>query len=151
MANWATPLGRGTRETVQLATGQIELIDESYNANPTSMAAALNVLADAQPKGRKVAILGDMLEMGETEHTLHAELARLEAVKSVDVFHLVGPLMHMFYTALPSDKRGQWVASVDGLSAQISVLLEAGDTVMVKGSLGSKVSKIVDVIRKISA
>ncbi len=151
LANWSTPLGRGTRETVQLADGQIELIDESYNANPTSMAAALSVLADAQPKGRKVAILGDMLEMGENEHILHAELAKLEAVNSVDVFHLVGPLMHMFHAALPSDKRGQWVASVDELSAQISELLEADDTVMVKGSLGSKVSKIVDVIRKISA
>jgi UDP-N-acetylmuramoyl-tripeptide--D-alanyl-D-alanine ligase len=151
LANWSTPLGRGTRETVQLGNGQIELIDESYNANPTSMAAALNVLAATQPKGRKVAILGDMLELGETEHELHAELAMLEAVKSVDVFHLVGPIMHTFYAALPSDKRGQWVASVDALSAEISDLLEAGDTVMIKGSLGSKVSKIVDVIRKISA
>lgn len=151
LATWTVPAGRGTREVIQWGDGQISLIDESYNANPTSMVSALNVLAQAQSKGRKVAILGDMLELGETEEALHTELAEERAVKSIDTFHLVGDLMRSFYDALPSEKRGAWVAKVDDLSAQIEPLLQAGDTVMVKGSLGSKVSKIVDVIRKISA
>lgn len=152
LATWTTPAGRGTRETVQLAGGgQISLIDESYNANPTSMASALSVLAQTQANGRKVAILGDMLELGATELTLHAELADLEAVKAVDTFHLVGNLMKGLYDVLPEDKRGEWVPAVDDLSPKVGSILEAGDTVMIKGSLGSKVSKIVDVIRKMSA
>ena len=151
LATWSTPVGRGTREVVQLVDGKVSLIDESYNANPTSMAAALEVLSGMQSTGRRIAILGDMLELGSTEHALHADLARLDAVNAVDVFHLVGPLMKSFYDVLPTEKRGQWVATIDELFPKVSALLGAGDTVMIKGSLGSKVSKIVDVIRKISA
>jgi UDP-N-acetylmuramoyl-tripeptide--D-alanyl-D-alanine ligase len=151
LATWTTPMGRGTREVIDIEGGQISLIDESYNANPTSMASALAVLAQTNSKGRKVAILGDMLELGETEKILHAALADLDAIKSVDTFHLVGNLMRSFYDALPSEKRGEWVPKIEDLSTMVDQIIEADDTVMVKGSLGSKVSKIVDVIRKMSA
>lgn len=151
LSKWKTPAGRGTRETVKLSKGrEITLIDESYNANPTSMAATLDVLSQMQSKGRKIAILGDMLELGATEHTLHADLAKLDAIRNVDCFYLVGPLMKSFYAALPADKQGVWVATVDEMSKDINDLLQTDDMVMVKGSLGSKVSKIVDVIKKIS-
>jgi UDP-N-acetylmuramoyl-tripeptide--D-alanyl-D-alanine ligase len=151
LSKWTVPAGRGTREIIQWGDSEISLIDESYNANPTSMVSALNVLAQTNSNGRKVAILGDMLELGETEKALHAELANEDAVKSVDTFHLVGDLMHSLYSALPDGKRGEWVPKVEDLSTMVDKIIQADDMVMVKGSLGSKVSKIVDVIRKTSA
>jgi UDP-N-acetylmuramoyl-tripeptide--D-alanyl-D-alanine ligase len=152
LATWTTPAGRGAREKITLATGgHITLIDESYNANPTSMAAALDVLAQAGGDGRKIAVLGDMLELGETETALHAGLADLAAIRALDQVHLVGPVMRAVFDKLPTDKRGEWAADVDGLAPEINGLLQAGDTVMVKGSLGTGLSKIVDAIRKMSA
>jgi len=151
LATWTTPAGRGKRETVQMQSGiTIELIDEGFNANPTSMAAALDVLAQFQAKGRKVVILGDMLELGETEKDLHKGMANLPSLKAMDVIHLVGPLMKGLYEALPKDNRGLWVENADQ-AIQIIELIKPHDIVMVKGSKGSKVSKIVDAIRKTSA
>ncbi len=152
LATWTTPKGRGKREDVVLANGvSIELIDEGFNANPTSMAAALDVLAQMHAKGRKVAVLGDMLELGETEKALHAGLADLPALKTMDVIHLVGPLMKGLYAALPDENRGLWIETADVAATRIVDLLKPRDIVMVKGSKGSKVSKIVDAIRKTSA
>ncbi len=152
LAHWKIPAGRGAREEILLpAGGKITLIDESYNANPTSMAAALNVLAETHSGGRKIAILGDMLELGKTEAALHQGLADLGAMQVLDHVHLVGPLMHGVYLALPKDKRGQWTGDVAGLAPKISGLLQSGDTVMVKGSLGTGLSKIVDAIREMGA
>ncbi|MFK5998358.1 MAG: UDP-N-acetylmuramoyl-tripeptide--D-alanyl-D-alanine ligase [Rhodobacterales bacterium] len=152
LAQWKIPAGRGAREQVLLAAGgKITLIDESYNANPTSMAAALEVLAASDFGGRKIAILGDMLELGKTEAALHQGLAALEAIKALDQVHLVGPLMRGVYRALPVDKRGQWADDVAAIAPNVAGLLKAGDTVMVKGSLGTGLSKIVDVIRKMGA
>ncbi|MBL4749149.1 MAG: UDP-N-acetylmuramoyl-tripeptide--D-alanyl-D-alanine ligase [Amylibacter sp.] len=151
LATWTTPAGRGKRETVQMQDGiTIELIDEGFNANPTSMAAALDVLAQLHTKGRKVVILGDMLELGKTEKDLHKALADLASLKKMDVIHLVGPLMKGLYAALPKANRGLWVKNADQ-TAQIIELIKPHDIVMVKGSKGSKVSKIVDAIRKTSA
>jgi len=150
LARWTTPKGRGARENIRIAEGQIELIDESYNANPVSMAAALDVLVQSQPKRRRIAVLGDMLELGETEVALHLKLAELDAFKVLDTVHLVGPMMKVLYDALPLDKKGVWAASVDELSPQICDLLGPGDTVMVKGSLGTRLSIIVDAIRQMS-
>jgi UDP-N-acetylmuramoyl-tripeptide--D-alanyl-D-alanine ligase len=152
LEHWKIPAGRGAREVILLPKGgKITLIDESYNANPTSMAAALAVLAESNSGGRKIAVLGDMLELGKTEAGLHQGLATLQAMKSLDQVHLVGPMMRQVYRALPADKRGQWAPDVGTLAAQIKALLQSGDTVMVKGSLGTGLSKIVDEIRKMGA
>jgi len=151
LATWTTPAGRGKREAVQMANGiTIELIDEGFNANPTSMTAALDVLAQLHAKGRKVVILGDMLELGETEKDLHKGMADLASLKNMDVIHLVGPLMKGLYEALPKDNRGLWIENADQ-ATQIIERIKLHDIVMVKGSKGSKVSKIVDAIRKTSA
>ena len=151
LATWTTPAGRGKRETVQMQGGiTIELIDEGFNANPISMAAALDVLAQFQAKGRKVVILGDMLELGKTEMALHMGMADLASLKKMDVVHLVGPLMKGLYEVLPKDNRGLWIENADQ-AIQIIDLIKPHDIVMVKGSKGSKVSKIVDAIRKTSA
>ncbi|MEK6205659.1 MAG: UDP-N-acetylmuramoyl-tripeptide--D-alanyl-D-alanine ligase, partial [Amylibacter sp.] len=135
-----------------LANGvSIELIDEGFNANPTSMVAALDVLSQIHTKGRKVAILGDMLELGDTEKALHVGMAGIPALKAIDVIHLVGPLMQGLYAALPQKNRGLWIENAELAAAKVEDLLKSGDIVMIKGSKGSKVSEIVDVIRKISA
>ena len=150
LALWAPPEGRGARENVALPLGgRIELIDDAFNANPTSMASALEVLAAAQPAsgGRRVALLGDMLELGPDEVAVHAGLAALPWFGAVDVVHCAGPLMRALHEALPASKRGIWVATAAEMCDGIGAHLASGDVVLVKGSKGSKVSLLVDAIR----
>ncbi len=141
LENWHPPAGRGER----WAIGGLTLIDDSYNANPLSMSVALEALANSP--GRKLAVLGDMLELGQQERALHAELAGHPAVDVIDTFHCVGPLMRNFYDALPPEKRGQWVETAAELLPRVADLPEMADIVMVKGSLGAKVGLIVDAIK----
>lgn len=158
--HWSPPAGRGTRETLALDPVEeltIELIDDAYNANPTSMAAALEVLAATQPRhgvgrvarGRRIAVLGDMLELGPQEKDLHRQLNKLAPMQDLDIVHCVGPLMRVLYEALPIEKRGHWCAEAKDMAARAHSLVDAGDVVMVKGSLGSRVSLVVDAIRKL--
>ncbi|WP_137702190.1 UDP-N-acetylmuramoyl-tripeptide--D-alanyl-D-alanine ligase [Marimonas lutisalis] len=155
LARWVPPAGRGTRERVVLddaTEAELDLIDDAFNANPTSMAAALEVLAAARPgdsrRGRRIAILGDMLELGASEAADHAELARLPWIEAVQVVHCVGPRMKHLYDALELSRRGIWMETADEMVARVRKLVHAGDIVLVKGSKGSKVSLVVDAIRK---
>jgi UDP-N-acetylmuramoyl-tripeptide--D-alanyl-D-alanine ligase len=132
-----------------------ELIDDAYNANPASMAAALEVLAasDRQEQTRqgprRIAILGDMLELGQEEAQIHAQLAGNNHLLTLDVVHCVGPRMRACYDALPAAIRGRWVQEAQELASGLGELIAPGDRVLVKGSLGSKVSMIVDLIRNL--
>ncbi len=143
LAGWRPPMGRGQRWVV----GDINLIDDSYNANPLSIAAALDVLAHSQ--GGRVAILGDMLELGPEEAKLHRAISQNENLKNIGKVHCVGPLMKHLYEALPAAKRGEWFETSDQLAAQVDEMLTGGDVVMVKGSLGAKMGLIVDAIKKL--
>ena len=157
---WQPPAGRGTRETVKLDIADermtIDLIDDAFNANPASMAAALDVLAATRPRdgigrvaaGRRIAILGEMLELGPDEAALHAALAELPAMKELTRVHCVGPRMRALYEALPLELRGQFTETAETLAAQAHRLIDAGDVVLVKGSKGSKVSLVVDALRR---
>jgi UDP-N-acetylmuramoyl-tripeptide--D-alanyl-D-alanine ligase len=142
--------GRGVRRILEVASGEATLIDESYNANPASMAAALNVLGQAQvgPKGRRIAVLGDMLELGPTGPALHNGL--LEAIKTnhIDLVYCCGPLMRNLWDALSTGKRGGYAESAAALEAQAVSAIRAGDAIMVKGSLGSKMKTIVNALEK---
>ncbi|MYM55704.1 UDP-N-acetylmuramoyl-tripeptide--D-alanyl-D-alanine ligase [Thalassovita mangrovi] len=161
LARWQPPAGRGMRERIQLdpvtEDQALELIDDAFNANPTSMAAALEVLAAAQPrdgigrvaKGRRVAILGDMLELGDDEIEMHEDLADLPWIADIDVIHCVGPRMNRLWARLPAQQRGDWTETAGKLAERAHRLIDAGDVVLVKGSKGSKVSKVVDAIRKL--
>ncbi|CUH63862.1 UDP-N-acetylmuramoyl-tripeptide--D-alanyl-D-alanine ligase [Thalassovita gelatinovora] len=161
LARWVPPAGRGLRERIQFdpvtEDQAIDLIDDAFNANPTSMAAALEVLAAARPKdgigrvakGRRVAILGDMLELGPDEIVMHQALADLPFVAQIDVIHCVGPRMNRLWAQLPPGKRGEWAENAGKLADRAHRLIDAGDVVLVKGSKGSKVSKVVDAIRKL--
>jgi UDP-N-acetylmuramoyl-tripeptide--D-alanyl-D-alanine ligase len=142
--------GRGIRHTLEVGHGEATLIDESYNANPASMAAALNVLGAASvgPQGRRIAVLGDMLELGPTAAQLHRGL--IEAVKAnhVDLVYCCGPLMRNLWDALSSGKRGGYAGSAAALESQVVAAIRAGDAIMVKGSLGSKMKPIVKALEK---
>lgn len=141
LQNWHAPVGRGER----WAVGEITLIDDSYNANPMSVAAGLDVLANRE--GRRVAILGDMLELGPEEVELHQKLATLKSMNSIDQVHCIGPLMKSLHEALPTKNRGEWFATSAEMAANIETLLKDHDTVMVKGSLGAKMAVVVDAIK----
>lgn len=156
---WSAPAGRGRRETVVLDPSvgwTFELIDDAFNANPASMGAALWVLTAVNPtdgvgrirRGRRIAVLGDMLELGATELDLHAAIADHPAMELIDRVECVGQRMRALYDALPDEKRGHSFATAEEMAAEAHNLADAGDVVLVKGSKGSKVSLVVDVLRK---
>ncbi|NDV00362.1 UDP-N-acetylmuramoyl-tripeptide--D-alanyl-D-alanine ligase [Pseudoroseicyclus tamaricis] len=161
LADWRPPAGRGTREEVILdparESERLDLIDDSFNANPTSLSASLSVLAAAQPrdgagrveKGRRVAILGDMLELGPEEVAMHVAMAEDPSMPALGLIHCVGPRMKALYEALPYERRGKWVETAEELIPHVARLVDAGDVVLVKGSKGSRVSKVVDAIRNL--
>jgi UDP-N-acetylmuramoyl-tripeptide--D-alanyl-D-alanine ligase len=161
LSAWEPTDGRGRRERIGLDIANehltFDVIDDAFNANPSSMAAALDVLGTAVPmdglgrvsKGRRIAILGDMLELGPDEARLHAEIARHPVMAQVAVVHCVGPRMHHLWEALPERRRGLWTDTADELAARVHHLIDAGDVVLVKGSKGIKVSRVVDAIRKL--
>lgn len=161
LATWHAPAGRGLRETLILDPVEdqgIELIDDAFNANPASMAAAFEVLisvpvADGQgriARGRRIAILGDMLELGPEETALHAALADHPAIARIDRVHCVGPRMRALHEALPAEKRGRHADTAEALATEAHHLIDAGDVVLVKGSKGSKVSLVVTALKKLA-
>ena len=142
--------GRGTRATLRVPGGGALLIDESYNANPASMAAAIAVLGQAPvgAQGRRIAVLGDMLELGGQGAELHRALAGpIEAAK-VDLVFASGPLMQALWEALPSSHRGGYAETAAALEPAVVAAIRDGDAVMVKGSLGSKMGPIVKTLER---
>jgi UDP-N-acetylmuramoyl-tripeptide--D-alanyl-D-alanine ligase len=142
--------GRGARRVLEVASGEVTLIDESYNANPASMAAALNVLGSAAvgPHGRRIAVLGDMLELGPTSPALHRGLNEAIKANHIDLVYCCGPLMRNLWDALSTGKRGGYSESSAGLEAQAVAAIRAGDAIMIKGSLGSKMKTIVSALER---
>ena len=159
LAQWEPPEGRGARWTIHLGPGGLDgaigLIDESYNSNPAAVAAALEVFAGEKPedgvgrvvRGRKIAFLGDMLELGEGELSLHADLALLPSLEAVDIVYCAGRRMKALSEALPAGKRGEWFETSDDMALKVRKLLDAGDIAMVKGSLGSRMGRVVNAIK----
>jgi UDP-N-acetylmuramoyl-tripeptide--D-alanyl-D-alanine ligase len=133
--------GRGETHALDLDGRAVTLIDESYNANPISMRAALDTLAKAPP--RRIAVLTDMLELGPEAVRHHAELAGPMRQADVAATYLAGPSMRHLYEALPPGRRGVWAHSAAELAPAVVAAVRPGDTVMVKGSNGSQASLIV--------
>ena len=160
IGQWQPPLGRGTRERILLDRVEetsFDLIDDAFNANPASMAASLDVLIAARPRngvgrvgtGRRIAILGDMLELGPTEIDLHRAIARHPGLSAVTTIHCVGPRMKALHADLPRGQRGEWAETATDLARHARHLIDAGDVVLVKGSKGSRVSLVVDALRQL--
>ncbi len=138
--------GRGARRQVPVGGGSAMLLDESYNGNGASMRAALDVLR-LQPARRRIAVLGDMLELGAEGPSEHAALA--EAVAgSVDCLFTCGSLMRNLFDAVPADRRGMHEADSAALALVVAAALRPGDVVLVKGSLGSGMRRVVEAIER---
>ena len=143
------PVGRGQRTVLSMRGGTLTLIDESYNANPASMRAALAVLGQTPVTrpGRRIAVLGDMRELGDRAEEMHRDLADVAAEAGVDVVFTVGDLMRHLSSALASDRRG---LHADKAGDLLDVLIEdvrPGDVVMVKGSLATGMGGLVSALK----
>jgi UDP-N-acetylmuramoyl-tripeptide--D-alanyl-D-alanine ligase len=143
------PVGRGARTVLNAGERPILLIDESYNANPASMRAAIAVLGAVSRAAypRRVAILGDMLELGDGSEQYHVGLADPINAAAVDVVLCCGPHMRKLFDALPASRQGTWAPDSTALIPPVVDALQPGDAVMVKGSLGSRMAPIVAAIK----
>ena len=150
LASVSAPVGRGERSVLEVPGGQITLIDEAYNANPTSVAAALAVLGSAKPGkgGRRVAVLGDMLELGEKSAELHASLITSVDEASVDRVYACGAMMKNLWDALTPSQQGAYTQTSQDLKEGLLREVRAGDVVMIKGSLGSKMLPLVSALKE---
>ncbi len=161
LGRWQPPQGRGQRERIALDAVDealyFELIDDAFNANPASVAASLDLFIAATPrhgigrieKGRRIAILGDMLELGPQELAMHRAIADHPAMAAIDLVHCVGPRSRVLWEALPLARRGEWHPEASALVDRAAQLVDAGDVVLVKGSKSIKVSMVVDALRRL--
>ncbi len=151
LAGIEPPAGRGRREYLNLGDpdNPVTLIDESYNASPVAMQAAFKVLALIDPGrgGRRIAVLGDMLELGDSGPKLHADLALPLKAANVDLVYTCGPLMKKLYDSLAKEQQGAHKATSIELASIVPDVLVPGDVVMVKGSFGSKMDVVVEALR----
>jgi UDP-N-acetylmuramoyl-tripeptide--D-alanyl-D-alanine ligase len=132
-----------------IPNGTLTLIDESYNANPASMRAALTLLGDMNVKGRRIAILGDMLELGPQSADLHQGLIDSILANKIDLVFASGPMMKHLYDALPASLKGEWVAEAQALVSVLTKTVKAGDALMIKGSNGSRMGPVVAKLKEI--
>jgi UDP-N-acetylmuramoyl-tripeptide--D-alanyl-D-alanine ligase len=142
--------GRGAPIEIELPGGPALVLDESYNANPASVEAALAVLGRSPvgPRGRRIAVLGDMLELGPNGPDLHRGLADAVIANGIDLVFCCGPLMEALWQALPAGRRGGYAENAAALEAEVLPAIRAGDVVMVKGSLGSRMAPIVKALQR---
>ena len=149
MAQLKAPKGRGERHVVSAPLGDFTVIDESYNANPASMRAALAALGQARPAngGRRIAIMGDMLELGDDSMAMHRELAADIDRSGIDLVFACGPHMRELFKALPAGLQGAYAETSDALAPLLRDAIRPGDVAMVKGSLGSRMGPLVEMLK----
>ncbi len=149
LADVAPVKGRGVQERLATKGGSFVLLDESYNANPASMKAALGLLRQLKPGtgGRRIAVLGDMLELGDFGPELHASLAGDISENDVDLVFTSGPVMANLWNALPLARKAAYAEASTSLKDALLGEVRAGDVVMIKGSLGSRMGPLADALR----
>jgi len=148
LARISAPVGRGARTLLDVPDGQILLIDESYNANPASVRAALAAMATTPREAfaRRIAVLGDMLELGEAAPELHRALEEAVAASGVDLVLACGPMMRHLFDGLARAQQGAWAPSSAELAPALLEAVRAGDAVMIKGSLGTRMAPLVEAM-----
>ena len=153
LATLPPPAGRGARAILKIGEGECLLIDESYNANPASLRAALATLATV-PRlrfPRRIVVLGDMLELGAASIDLHSDLQDAVDSAGTDLFFACGPHMKSLYDCLPDAIKGHYAETASGLGDAIKSALRAGDAVMIKGSNGMRLQPLVAALQKLYA
>ena len=150
LAEFAPQKGRGERFVLESASGPFTIIDESYNANPASMRAALTLLGAAKPgaNGRRIAVIGDMLELGPQSAEMHAALAGALVGNQVDLLFGAGPLTRALFDAAPAAMRAGWAERSADIQDELAKALRGGDVVMIKGSNGSRMGPVVAALRQ---
>ncbi|MBM6595894.1 UDP-N-acetylmuramoylalanyl-D-glutamyl-2,6-diaminopimelate--D-alanyl-D-alanine ligase [Microvirga pudoricolor] len=150
MAELKPPVGRGERTILSLSGGEALLIDESYNANPASMRAALANLGavELEGQGRRIAVLGDMRELGEAGPGLHEGLAEAVTANKVDLVFAAGSLMERLTRTLPQDMVAQQAERSADLVESVCAAVRPGDAVMVKGSLSMQMALVVKALKE---
>jgi UDP-N-acetylmuramoyl-tripeptide--D-alanyl-D-alanine ligase len=143
--------GRGAERDVMLAGGPFHLIDESYNANPISVGAALQTLGLKPAAHRRIAVLTDMLELGPESLAHHAGLAPAIDEAKVDLVFAAGPMMKSLWDALPATRQGGYADTAAGLAPLVTRAIEPGDVVMVKGSKASNAKALFDALAALDA
>jgi UDP-N-acetylmuramoyl-tripeptide--D-alanyl-D-alanine ligase len=145
LARIAAPAGRGARTLLEAGGGNILLIDESYNANPASVRAALAAMATTprDAYARRIAVLGDMLELGAAAPDLHRNLKEAIDAAKVDLVLACGPMMRLLQENLPPAQRGAWAETSVELVDALLGAVQPGDVVMIKGSLGTNMAPLV--------
>ncbi|HEY4133951.1 MAG TPA: UDP-N-acetylmuramoylalanyl-D-glutamyl-2,6-diaminopimelate--D-alanyl-D-alanine ligase [Alphaproteobacteria bacterium] len=148
LAGMTAPKGRGARHRVALQDGAFTLIDESYNASPAAMRAAFSVLAGLAlaSGGRRIAVLGDMLELGADADAIHAALAPDLVASGAALVCTAGRHMDALYESLPREMRAGHAAKAEDLLPLVRQIVRPGDVVMIKGSHGSRMGLIVDAL-----
>ena len=148
LANMVALEGRGRRHEVRLGAERFTVIDESYNASPASVRAALETLAAMEPGagGRRIAVLGDMRELGEQSAALHTALAEMVRANGIDLVFTAGTDMAHLSAALPHKTCGAHAEAADRIASVVMAALRPGDIVTVKGSLASDMRIVVDAL-----
>lgn len=139
--------GRGAETQVAIPGGAFTLVDESYNANPISMAAAFRSLGARRTSGRRIVALTDMLELGAESAAFHAGLAGPLEEAGIDLVFCAGPQMRALFDALPPTRRGAYAEDAATLAPLVARAAEPGDLVMVKGSNGSKAGVVAAALK----
>ena len=141
--------GRGVRHKVAVPGGEMLLIDDAYNASPASMRAAFDVLSrmPVGPKGRRIVVLGDMLELGDLAVSAHTGLAEPLQEAGVDLAITCGPGMKHLQEALPAKMRGGHAVNSQAIVPLVLKHAGPGDAVLVKGSLGSRMALVVEALQ----
>ncbi len=149
LADLAPPPGRGARMVLNVGGGHALLIDESYNANPASMRAALTALSAVSrtTHPRRVIVLGDMLELGPQAPEMHAGLFEAVDTAGVDLVFAAGPNMQRLFARVPAGRQGAWASNSKGIEAQLLDAIRPGDAVMIKGSNGSRMAPLVEALK----
>ncbi len=148
LAHYKQPKGRGVMKTIALPDGEITLIDESYNASPVAVRFAVRVLGQMQGN-RKILILGDMKELGETSPTLHADLAKDIVESGITSVYCCGAMMKHLFDALPSELRGAHTDTSAELAKRMADVARSGDIITVKGSKSMRMDLVVDALRMV--
>jgi UDP-N-acetylmuramoyl-tripeptide--D-alanyl-D-alanine ligase len=150
LGKFRAPKGRGEQLPLTHPAGRFMLIDESYNANPASMRAALALLGQASPqgRGRRIAVLGDMLELGEVSPTQHRGLAPAVEQSGADLVFLAGPMMAALWRDLPEARRGAYAESAAELEPILLQAIGPGDVIMMKASLGTRLGPVVEAVKR---
>jgi len=153
LEHFVQPKGRGLPQALTLADGQATLIDESYNASPVAVRAAIKVLGQSLPPpgGRRILALADMRELGATAPALHAALAEPIIENKIDRVYVCGEMMRHLFDALPPELQGGYAADSAALAPLVMRDFKAGDIITVKGSLSMNMRLVVNALKNLSS